>query len=294
MKKRFFYEHPILGGLIAMAILAIVINLVSAVGALIAGVADGVMNNFEASANAEEAKSMGLYIGAIVASLLCVPVFKKLNKKSGYCGPYKIMGKDLKDVWLCIAIFAVVYVGLNIVSLLTVPGGFPKIPAPTFATVLMALYAGVSEEVMARCFPVALMMRNKPDSRRIWATALITASIFGVLHMQNLFVGQDLLYTSVQTLNAFGLGLFFAAIYLRTGSIGITIVYHALYDLVVFIVQSVVTGSWDMNPLEWAMFLLMTLLPLVFAFLMLRKKHHQAILDTWARTWPKDEELIAQ
>ena len=196
-------------------------------------------------------------------------------------------GTGLKDVWISIAVFSAAVIAILAYILFTLPGGFPQIPAPSFSMIVLALYAGVNEEIINRAIPGAVMMRNKPTSRRITMMTVITSVIFGLVHLGNLAGGADVLYTILQTLNAIGIGLFFAGIYLRTGSILIPMVVHFLDDFIIFITQTMTTvaNPNPTSPLDWVISACVMLLPFVFGVLLLRKKHHQAIINTWERIW---------
>lgn len=74
--------------------------------------------------------------------------------------------------------------------------------------------------------------------------------------------------------------------YLRTGSITLTIVIHALHDFLVFVNTSIPEAEStfflaDLLPI------IVNVLPFVFGILMLRSRHHAAIIDTWTRIWPE-------
>jgi len=72
------------------------------------------------------------------------------------------------------------------------------------------------------------MMRGKPDSKRIRRVFLVTSILFSLMHLVN---GYGAGNTIVQLIATFIMGMFWGAIYLRTGSILITIVFHFLYDV---------------------------------------------------------------
>jgi membrane protease YdiL (CAAX protease family) len=59
---------------------------------------------------------------------------------------------------------------------------------------------------------------------------ILSALVFGLLHTSNLFAGYSLGFVVGQILLAFGLGLTYAVIRLRTGSIWPVIILHGLYD----------------------------------------------------------------
>ena len=59
---------------------------------------------------------------------------------------------------------------------------------------------------------------------------VVTGFCFGIMHMQNVFVGQSLVETAFQSLNAACMGMLFAAVYLRGGNIWALMLIHAFID----------------------------------------------------------------
>jgi membrane protease YdiL (CAAX protease family) len=72
-----------------------------------------------------------------------------------------------------------------------------------------------------------------PDSpRSAWAISLISGAFFASLHWINLGA-QSLSLTAMQVIQAFGIGVLWAAIYWRSGNILVPIVMHSLTDILV-------------------------------------------------------------
>ncbi|MCQ2911787.1 MAG: CPBP family intramembrane metalloprotease [Clostridia bacterium] len=91
------------------------------------------------------------------------------------------------------------------------------------------LRPGVFEEVLCRglIIPVLLFGCKKNN---IFKAAFISSALFGVWHIMNFFYGASLRSTAIQVVYAFGIGLVFAAVYLRTGSLWPSIIVHSLID----------------------------------------------------------------
>ncbi len=232
-------------------------------------------------------------VSVAITALTFLLLFCWLNRKNGYRGPIKVQGQKLMDVKIFVIVFVALDFGSVLFYLFTYPGGFPKIDI-TVSMIVLALYAGINEEISDRAIPAAIMMRNKPTTRRILVTTLFTAFWFGLGHAINLLSGQDLGTTLIQVVFTCGAGLFFAGIYLRTGSIALPIIIHVLHDLLSFIVESlpeVETASLSVN----AVFsLCVNIVPFVFGVLMLLPKHYPAIIDTWTRIWPEKNAPITE
>lgn len=101
-----------------------------------------------------------------------------------------------------------------------------------FYAVSVALCAGVYEEIICRALPVGNGMRIVKSRKQMIGLVIITALVFGGLHLFNLRDGSSVGGVVAQTINAAGFGFVFAAIFLRTGSIIPGIFIHMLHDLV--------------------------------------------------------------
>ena len=64
----------------------------------------------------------------------------------------------------------------------------------------------------------------------IWLTAFLGGFIFGLGHLQNIFAGMEPSAVFTQVITASITGIFYSAIYLRSGNIWALIFIHALTD----------------------------------------------------------------
>ena len=102
-----------------------------------------------------------------------------------------------------------------------------KSPAELPAAVLAGLAPAVFEEVIFR----GIMIGTMKKSGKSRFTALIVSSIlFALIHLTNI-VGMSPLNVLVQAGYALVVGLLFGAIYIRSGSILVVIIAHALTDI---------------------------------------------------------------
>jgi membrane protease YdiL (CAAX protease family) len=118
-----------------------------------------------------------------------------------------------------------------------------------------AIGIGVREECFFRgAIQNVLAKRYANSVKGVWGAALIGAAIFGLVHLLNIFAGYDPLVVLIQTISAVGTGLFFAAVYLRSGNLWAAILVHALIDTAalagsVFLTQ---TRVETVNGLSWS------------------------------------------
>ena len=104
----------------------------------------------------------------------------------------------------------------------------PDYPMPglLFAAVMMA-FVGFAEELIFRGFLFRAILKN--GSVR---TAIILSSVtFGLGHILNLFIGQDLIDTLIQILFAIAIGFVFTMVFYKSGSLWPCILAHSLIDV---------------------------------------------------------------
>ena len=90
---------------------------------------------------------------------------------------------------------------------------------------------GIREECVFRATIQNILAKKYANSAKgIWITAIVSALIFGLIHAFNVFSGVDLLPAVVQAFTNVGIGLFFAALYLRSGNLWVLIFVHTLTD----------------------------------------------------------------
>ncbi len=103
----------------------------------------------------------------------------------------------------------------------------------TVLSIAMALSAGFGEEAMFRGLAVPIGMRYLKGGNKILVTALVTSVVFGLSHLGNARGGNAIGF--VQAVASMGSGLFYAAVFLRSGSICVPVLMHALYDWMYFV-----------------------------------------------------------
>ena len=108
--------------------------------------------------------------------------------------------------------------------------GISKAPHMIGTALIVALGAGFFEEYVFRGLFLKLAFQDGiRSSKQILGAVLLSALFFGLAHLGNL-THQPLDATLFQVYYASAIGIFFAAIYLRTGSLWWTIILHFLVD----------------------------------------------------------------
>lgn len=165
-----------------------------------------------------------------------------------------------------------------------------KTPFGNVGTALfMGIEPGIAEEVLFRIIPISAAMKSRKREQLVLPVFLFTGLGFGLIHSVNLFAGADLISTLVQVLYATGVGFLFAAIYMRTGNMWITIFLHTLNDAIDFLSLNlqtsggVLTDTPDTSGLIGL--LLFAALYYVNAFYIFRSCRRKTISNTWADIW---------
>ncbi|KRK11958.1 abortive infection protein [Lacticaseibacillus zeae DSM 20178 = KCTC 3804] len=103
----------------------------------------------------------------------------------------------------------------------------------------VGLAAGPFEEYLCRGLLLGLLLKtfNRYSKvTQIWTAVLISSLLFGLLHAINLSY-QSLNDTILQMISAGLGGVFYSAVYLRTGTILMAMIVHGLWDFILNLVR---------------------------------------------------------
>ena len=148
------------------------------------------------------------------------PEFKGVFKTSH-------LATGLAFVWLA---FAFKFFGSYFVGLAT-SGFYFK---PTVLALAMAIAAGFYEETIFRGVTVPIGMRYFKSEKRVGIIVLISALVFGLMHIGNIVNGASVQMGIAQGFATTFAGILFIAVYLRTGNLLIPIFMHGIYDYMCF------------------------------------------------------------
>lgn len=116
--------------------------------------------------------------------------------------------------------------------------GWPPLPV-LFFLALNTLLVGFSEELAFR----GVLFRGLLTRMPIWPAIWLTTISFGAVHILNVFVTGSLAFALVQAVTAAMSGMLLMAILIRTGSIVVAMLFHALWDF------STLCAVWMFNRL---------------------------------------------
>lgn len=100
---------------------------------------------------------------------------------------------------------------------------------------MVCLAVGFTEESMYR----GILFFGIESKYSTLITVIITSIIFGLFHYVNIFTGAAFIDTSYQVLHAAAAGFMYAALRLRIGAIWVVMIFHGLWDFMVFLSQSI-------------------------------------------------------
>ena len=159
-----------------------------------------------------------------VLAILFLAVLTRLNRWSDLAFVRPESARSLRVLWFP-ALYPLVF---------GVIAAFAGVPLPArqilFVVANVAL-VGLSEEFMFR----GVLFRALRSRLRAWPAILFTSVLFGGIHVFNVFITGELFSAAMQAVAATLSGFIFMALLLRTGSLWVPIVYHALFDLGTFL-----------------------------------------------------------
>lgn len=158
-----------------------------------------------------------------------------------------------------------------------------------FLAFVLALSAGISEEVIFRVIPISVAMRNVDKEKMISTTFFLTAICFGLFHSLNVIVGANVGTTILQVIYATGVGLTYAAIYMRTGNLWVTMILHSFTDFMGFLVMDIdKTGGVMKEGSNLTAIIYLLICAIVFfvnAFMIFKKEDQKEVPAVWKKIW---------
>lgn len=274
-RHRFFDRFTILGALVLMIIGILVCQ---ALGTGL-GIPIGSL-----SGNKEFGDGIGT---AIVAFLLLW--FYKFWFRPEFEG--NLRGGDIKLGFKLAIIYVVYWVTTTPIAFLSPDVTFG---APTLSTIAMAIMAGTSEEMAFRGLPISYLMRQWREEKHILTAVLLTAGVFGLIHLQNVFAGGNPGSVVAQTISAFCTGVTLGAIYLRCGNLLITILIHTVHDIIAFLDVSGVQGGVVVASIDWNTYLDVgvSVVMAIIGFWLIRPAKRVEIRALWDRKWRIETESL--
>jgi membrane protease YdiL (CAAX protease family) len=170
-------------------------------------------------------------LGQIALSSIVIYLMKKMQVFEFSDFKFRNIGKGLLIGWFNIA-FAV---GAFSLTLFSLPENSLIMPNP-FALIVTVLHpflgTGIFEEVLVRGLILKILLLTMGHTKEgIIKACLISSAIFGGVHIGNIIVVGEFLPVIAQVIYATFIGVFYAALFLRTKTLWVPILLHGLTNV---------------------------------------------------------------
>jgi len=270
-KKRthkFLNKHPFIGALLGAAVFVALFVITSSISSY-------VLKNF--ITDTDVYSSVGILIAFILSSLVFLWWFR--GETNGL-----LFGGDIKGCAYIAGLFVAFWALVLVQEHFTAAAHLEPVTASVIGR---AVSAGFFEEPLCRGFILMLLFRKLRTPKKIIGAVLITTLIFSLLHLPNAGTA-GLLPTIRQTINAFGTGLAFSVLYVRSGNILPSTILHTIHDIIAFILTDSENLPVIFAGLKTAdlINMILTLILGVLCFIYLRKDSvMEKIIAVWDKKW---------
>ncbi len=214
-------------------------------------------------------------VGVVIAAVVCLLIFKGWFKGE-FTGCLSF--KNLK-MGLLLLIPTLVFIIINLTEI--------NYSSLTLKDILVAFFVslapGISEEVNFRGLSGSNYMRVHPDGRRLPLIATLIGLLFGASHLTNLSAGAAVDKTLLQVFYAAGVGVLYAAVFFRTGSLIPGIFSHWVVDFTSFMTPG---GSGALTTADIIRGIVLGTVMAAFGYWYIRKSKREEIKKVWAEKWP--------
>lgn len=161
------------------------------------------------------------------------------------------------------------FVPLWIISSINIWGGIsPGYPMPglLYAAVMMG-FVGFAEELIFRGFLFKAILKDG----NVKTAVIISSVTFGIGHILNLLIGQDLVETLVQIVFAIAVGFVFTMVFYKGGSLWPCILAHSVIDV------TSVFSSGSSAVLNWTIHIIVFVLSITYCLYLAKRVETPAI-----------------
>lgn len=275
IKHRILDKHPILG-IILLTVLTLF---------LIQGVFGGIIG-VVVYFIADSPRELVIYVAVSISAFLMLAIHKRWFYPE-YNGSLAIDGSFSK--WLLVTLAILLALIIPDFIIMTVTG--TNFAAPTIKTILVALSAGTSEEVIFRGIPASYAMRHLNDRKKLPLVIVITSLLFSLVHATNIFAGASVSATLLQLLTSFGIGTTLCALYFRSGNIILPMLLHFLYDVYALMNADSVTEAGvleaSLTVKDFTANLVILVIEIAITLYLLRGPVLDDLTEIWKKKWNK-------
>lgn len=148
-------------------------------------------------------------------------------------------------------IFYIFYIGSSLLAI-NLAEGYDFVSIDNIiAIAFLYILVGIFEDFLTRGLALNILLDKYGRSKKgIWLSIFLSSLFFGAIHFCNLLTGASFQGVLIQVIVATCIGLYFSAIYLRSGNVWTPALLHGFYDLAVsvpsfFMIKEVVDTASD-------------------------------------------------
>ena len=279
-KHNLVNKHPVVAGILISLLMMFGSQIIATIPSSMEMVASGDLQT-------QPPMGFSSIVATIIATVLALLLYKRWFRPE-FKGVVK--GDGLKEGLLYASVIIIYWIITAIVMNMTNTFEFKGITMSILATSIMA---GCIEEISFRHGLISTILRNENKEENYIKICVISAVAFGFVHLLNAAMGANLMSTLLQVVSAGCLGIFFAAIFVRTGNILVPMIVHTVHDIYAISVSSgisengVITAS--VNPSDFVDLFCCIALAIIAIKICLPKEKRSEILNKWNHIWSKDE-----
>ena len=133
-------------------------------------------------------------------------------------------------------IFYIFYIGSSLFGMYLVEG-YDFVSIDNIIVIcLLYIFVGIFEDFLTRGLALNILLDKYGKSKKgIWLSIFLSSLFFGAIHFCNLLTGASFQGVLIQVITATCIGLYFSAIYLRSGNVWTPALLHGFYDIAVSI-----------------------------------------------------------
>ncbi len=269
-QHKFVDKHPFIASLIFLAVSFVFTQLVGSIAGVIISMATGA-----------DVQGSIPFFAAAASSLLALLIYKRMFRPE-FEG--NLRGGNPAFGFKFIIVLIIYWL---IIMPLTFNFTSAQMGPPTIYTVASSTSAGFCEEVACRGIAISLLLRCINDEKRILHALIFTSVIFGLIHGFNIFAGADPGSTVIQIISAAGIGVFFGAIFIRSGNLWPAIVFHVAQDVVAFLDVTNIQDGVVIGRVNWTSYLdtAICIVLAVIGFYLIRSAKRAEIRELWKKKW---------
>jgi membrane protease YdiL (CAAX protease family) len=170
-------------------------------------------------------------VGQLILSAIVVWLMKKMQVFDIKDFKFREMGKVVHLAWVGIMF----PIGVFFYKFVQLPENSLAIPNMFYLVVVILhplIGTGLLEEVLFRGLVFKILLKKMRHSKKgIINACLISSAFFGIVHIFNLFAGNNVLSVVETIISAFAFGMFCSAVFLRTRTLWIPILLHGFTNL---------------------------------------------------------------